>query len=633
VSLPETKEHVEALWDVLHLVRKGRRWVAALALVDAVDEVRRWTEDDRQWHHANSASWQSALRDLRDSLTAHEDDVLGQIKDYDAVRDELDRLVAAAGDKAIRTERALRHRTARVLEAVESGLTTPRAIQAAWLQLRHRVDHPRYGPEAAERLLALARWAGHDPARICETLENCLYDRRRNAVQEAPAERLRRAVAVLDAEPAHGDVVVWLRARYAPVHEPPTIEIGQWIHIYDATWLRAAFADPDRGHELPPEAADGTRDRLRSLARRQLRTGAADPPEDDVYPTEGDIAVACIRIDLRDVVVDRAVDIARRAAGAITCLGTLDGGSPNMWQLEETFLTFRDGRRGRSTATGPPDIAVSAIDHMRAEQDPTHAVIRRHAPQLALVLPDLVEPQRSAIDLLRWLRSAKTAPPAARLILCDRAVESVSGWAGIASPRRFIDEHLIPSWAYGRIRSSLFAIAIDVMFNDDRRHYFEDKPERIAWQEIIDHPDIEFDRAAWSVNLAGLLRQWDWLVPRLPIGDRAWRRAHEIGADATDGKRMGAWFGRLVADGRRLEGRRTRTRNALMHGGPASDEIIEAVLPFAEHLANEAVARSFLGSIEGRDPLETFAQHDALIRRAVSDLKAAVPPERALFSP
>jgi hypothetical protein len=51
------------------------------------------------------------------------------------------------------------------------------------------------------------------------------------------------------------------------------------------------------------------------------------------------------------------------------------------------------------------------------------------------------------------------------------------------------------------------------------------------------------------------------------------------------------------------------------------------------YICNEAVARSFLGSIEGRDPLETFAQHDALIRRAVTDLRAEVPPERALFSP
>jgi hypothetical protein len=157
VSLPDTQEHVEALWDVLHLVRKGRRWVATLPLVDAVDEVRRWTEDDKQWHHANPGSWQSALRDLRYSLTANEEDVVRQIADYDAVCDELDRLVAAARDQTIRAERALRNRTRGVLDAIEGGLATQQALQAAWIQVRHRVDHPQDGPEAAERLLALAR--------------------------------------------------------------------------------------------------------------------------------------------------------------------------------------------------------------------------------------------------------------------------------------------------------------------------------------------------------------------------------------------------------------------------------------------------------------------------------------------
>jgi len=38
------------------------------------------------------------------------------------------------------------------------------------------------------------------------------------------------------------------------------------------------------------------------------------------------------------------------------------------------------------------------------------------------------------------------------LVLCDRVVEAVCGWAGITRPDAFVREHLIPWWAYMRIR-------------------------------------------------------------------------------------------------------------------------------------------------------------------------------------
>lgn len=630
VGLPETDEHVDALRSVLGIAKKGRRWTVTLPLVDAVDEVRRWTDDHQQWHHANPKSWQSALRDLRRSLRAHGPEVLGHITDAQEALDEVDRVLALAGDKAIRSEPALRLRTLKVLDTIEQGLTTPGALGAAWVELRRNVEDPVRGPEAAERLLALARWVGHNPRRVCGLLDFRLSDTQEPPSQNLAVRRLNRVATFFADPPARSDIVVWLRALYASVGEPPVIEVGKDIKIYDAAWLRRALQGSVRHRQIPTECECGRpgRDRLRPFADRRFQPRPEPSLERDEYPSNDDIPVACIRVELFDVVVDQAPDIARRAAGALTCLGVIDGGLPNSWQLEETFEIFKDGDPWSGVSVAPPT-AIGVVDHMKSVRDPTADVIRRHADELATELPYLKGRQRAAIDLLRWLRSAKSAPPAARLVLCDRAIETVAGWAGIATPGRFVEAYLIPSWAQGRVRNAFFAIAVDILFNDDRERYEEGDPRRLGWQEILDHPAIQLKRSPMTVNLVGLLSEWDWMIDRLPEDGPAWRRAQEIGDAATDGKSMYAWFTRLLQDAKHLEARRARTRNALMHGGPASDEVIQAVLPFAELMATEAVALSFFGSLGERSIPEVFLEDEAAIRRDLARLKSGMPPHRA----
>jgi hypothetical protein len=622
----DDEQLIDRLEDALEGARRQPAFPEAVALPDAVAELRRWLADERQWHHAPGSSWHSLAGDVLRAVMAYPDAVLVHAGNPCDLRDELDLCVKETADRNLRREALLRRRLGELADRLADGLAVAPARCAAWEDLLARSASPEPALHAALRLLALADLAGQDADGVRKGL---LFDLAGGHLRPlAPvAHRLRRAGERVAADPRFTTVAVWLRLLFAPVGEPPVIELGPAVRLYQGQWLRSVLAA--NGHpEVPADAAidDWV---LHSLCGVRVDSNG-DKRVDDEDP---DMPTALVRVELDHVRSTDAEALARRTAATLGALGTLYGAAPSLWQLDTSFVTFRDGRRSASQGSPPPAESATFAERVGIGRDPTAAVLRHEAERLGRHLPVREGRMLEIAELLVWLRDATSSPPPARLVLCDRAIETVSGWAGVATPRRFVDEYLIPSWAHLRMLDAIGAIAIDVLHNDNRAHYFEHLPEHQAWAEIVDDPDLGLREAANSrrpIALARMLARLDWLSDRIPEGHPAHRRIDVLQRDVRTAKTTLAWFNRLVAEGRINESRRSRTRNALMHGGPLAGATVNTVLPFAQHMAEQSLGRALDAHLDGESTGAAFLRRSRAVQRMRRRLSAGVPAHEAL---
>ena len=129
-------------------------------LPDVVAELTRWLDDDRQWHHANAASWKSLLAELSRSVRDCPPDVRRHVTESDVLCDEIELCRVEAADKNLRREALLRRRLTYIRDRLVAGLTSEGARRATWSDFVRRSGEPEQAVRAARRLMALARWAG-----------------------------------------------------------------------------------------------------------------------------------------------------------------------------------------------------------------------------------------------------------------------------------------------------------------------------------------------------------------------------------------------------------------------------------------------------------------------------------------
>ncbi len=265
-------------------------------------------------------------------------------------------------------------------------------------------------------------------------------------------------------------------------------------------------------------------------------------------------------------------------------------------------------------------------------QDRTAEGLEELADRLGAHLPVRDPSVHAAVTLLGWLREARTAPSPLRLVLFDRVVEAACGWAGIQSTSRFVRESLIPWWAYSRIRSTIESAGFAILWGADRARVVPSSKENAAWQEILKHPPLQISQdERRSFNLKGLLTENQWLLERLPADSDAMRQITKLAGRTANGKATDAWWDELYKEALRMEARRLRTRNALVHGGPLAPATVEAVATFAEHLAGEALAACVEGRLLGNDLIDYFLDRDHRLVNIRTPLKKGAKPSEALF--
>ena len=153
---------------------------------------------------------------------------------------------------------------------------------------------------------------------------------------------------------------------------------------------------------------------------------------------------------------------ARETAELLTGLASLHGASHNLWMLSDSYLMLADGATYHGTVPGALKGNPHPLNEVDLVRDRTLSILRSEATALSPSCPR----RRAAASrgkLLGWLRAAAGAPAPARLVLTDRVIEQVSGWAGISDRSRFTREYLQPVWAYNRIREEIVSATVEAV--------------------------------------------------------------------------------------------------------------------------------------------------------------------------
>jgi hypothetical protein len=615
-------------------------------LPSVLQELSSWLADEHQWRSAKASNWTSLLGDLISSWEnlgpslqkCLDDDTKREIDEVEAVRKGMRR-----GNHL--PDESTRRRLERATQKIKSGLLREEALLASW---RDMVDAPQtiVAVSYARLLLALAHLRGDSPDsladRVCRILRDSYRDitrARGNAPKkkqdgEYPrrgeascAERLQLAEASLSRLPLEAEVVVWLLYALGPKMQPPVLEVGEKVTLFDAKWLGRAMDRPENAaYPVPDELkAEGL---ARLLVARAEKYAQEDPDP---------VTRVAARFDLGRVRLPDAEEMARSSAEALIALASLAGGHSCPWIVEESFSMFIDGRDGPWSMMAPAVFTPTSAQHRAMREDRTVEVITKNVGRWGPHFPIRDEQMQEAAHLLVWLRKAREAWGPARLILCDRVIERASGWAGLSGPRRLIDDHLKLDWAINSMRNECANVAWDAYATGDVFEPVRDQAEcedlKRARNEIRWNPDLAFDLGvrSWTVRPRGTLQSLDWLIERVPEKSPISERLLRLKDDTATGRAGVAWAERLMEEFSKLEARSRRVRNSLVHGGPAIDQASSGALPFVEALAESALFISVEGRLDGVDLVDHFLERRAWNLKCLAALRAGVSPIDALW--
>lgn len=641
-SLPD-EALLDAIRAALSAAKQPVHAAERLPLPTVLSELNVWLADERQWHAAYAANWKSLINDVEQSLEGCGSEIQDVLLSPDQnARTELTAVRRRITGSKTAPDASLRRRLQRVCELLTSRLQSSEVLLAALNELR--VAAARADPEAAEgaarELIELAVSAGRSrewfPGRVRSLLDD-------NALEIAavrgdempadpqakagtsPAERLDIVRRYLTEPPRRGEVVVWMDYRLAKVGWPPEVKLGDHVALYDDSWLRSCL-EHDTLDQLPPEVRNNPHNLRMLVGVFPEQNGSPGGHSESVEVVEAldEPPVAYIRVDLGEVLVAKARTLAVETAEAVVSLASLYGLSPSTWQPGTGWTTYIDGEEGGWSSGASPAPALSVEDWVALEQrDHTASTLAHVANLLGPHLPVRDPGVAEACTLLSWLRQARVASDPARLLLCDRVLEQVSGWAGVADRAYFLDEHMRLGWSYRRVRSELAGVAWDV------QHALHDSsPSNDAtWLEI--YPDAGLLRG--RVNLQAFLCHLPSLVAQLPQGSRELRRAQRLLDRTRTGGATIGWLRELDQRFNALEARARRTRNALVHGGPISQETVAAVVDFADELAANALNVSVQGRLAGHDLVDHFLDRRADLLRSRRLLDNNQPSNEALF--
>lgn len=633
-------EVARAIDVAVHLSTKTEEpWPERLELRDAIDELRRWLGDDRQWNESRSRHWRSLLNDLLESvgdLGPRTRTQLGQ----QALESEI-KECRRRFDNDATVDVALRTRLARFVEAVSAGAVMADVLIAAFDDLVQTASEPEASQRSARHLLTLAHWAGHDSELLVQRIGHELTFARPGQPQEQVdrrplAPRLDAIRDILRRAPDRAHFVIWLRFQLAKVEAPrsggrPVIEIGDRIRLYQGDWLRGCLTHPaPLGLDLPPEVTLGD-DGLKSFCglpydveSGRFSAAPADPRESPV---------AYLRADVGDELASRAVEVARTNAEALAAIGVLYGSSPDIWKLDDSYVAFIPNGLGGSTAT-PPSVEEPTFEQRRAvHEDRTSRELREMAPRLAPHLPVRDAQLERATTMLGWLRSAAQSPEALQVVLYDRVIEAVAGWAGFSSHTAFVSEQLIPWWAYSRMRGQIIDAAYRLYWDHLQRAFPDGDPWSQRQEEIRAHPPLGLRLGPKPIlSLKGVVSEVQWLLQRVPPGTPVHRGLSEIDGRTRTGRATSSWWTELCRQASKVEARRVRTRNALMHGGALAPATVGSIVQFAGSLAREALAASLEGRLLDQGLVDYFLDRQSQIASMRSRLDANDPPAEVLFA-
>lgn len=642
MATQRTESDLVRIKDALKAGEKTSLYEATLTLSSALLELEAWLTDDRQWRFGRPQNWDTLLVDFENAWESAERKLRTDLdRTAHEARQELQSARRDLRHKDSTQDESLRRRMHRASSAVKAALLNDTALTAAWSDLID-AEGPLASADAARQLLAIGALRGHAPSSLVSQLQDVLRNEPYGIAflrgddppddPDSPAdasveERLKLSEGVLTAIPRQGDVVVWLTYAFTPKLWPPILQVGDRLTLYDVPWLRSVV---DQGgtnsYELPPEFEGNLRGL--SLFLPYMKEGDTEEP----------IPRVAVRLNLGTTLIAEAESIARSSAEALVALAGLFGAENSPWAVEESYCMFINGKGGPSRMAAPAAFSLSTDKRVAISSDTTARVVSQNADRWGPHFPITDDRMTQAAHLLVWLHRAQGTWAPARLVLCDRVIERVTGWAGLSSTRRLVDDHLKLSWAINRMRSEVANCAWSA-FNSlgslpepvDRPTYEHFQKAR---EEMLSESSLKFklDERVWSVNPQGVAQKLDWLMERVVPGSVGEARLKDLRERMHSGQAAARWAKDLMLEFEVQEARSRRVRNVLVHGGPETDSTVEGALPFVESLAAEALYASVEGRLDGTDLVDFFLDRRAYFSKILRDLKSGCPPADALWA-
>jgi hypothetical protein len=447
-----------ALRGVLARSRDGTA-PRALQLGQLVDELEEWLADDRQWSHGGARHWRTLVDDVIDRLRlvialtegGAQAALLERVRELRELRGHFER----------GPDEALRRRMRRCSAGIRAVVSGSQLLVPAWRRLATwAVEDPRRAASALGAWRDLAELQGHDVASLLQQLGRVLADDGwaisaidgSDPPQDADDLRAGRSaadrLAVVEmrlGQPAlQTDGLVWLEYLQARLNFPWTLVLGPSVTLYDHAFLRSMIHQAPEDKRIPPELRGDL-----ASSNLPLWLDASDPDEatraDHEVP--GDPRVY-IRLQLGTMPPAQLLVAARETAEFLVGFGMLNSDAHDIWVLGEShYIAGHVASSGYTMLNEDQARDQLAVDGTAVE-------LGRNADALARHLPLTDSRLRVAGRLLVWMRQATANDDPARIVLCERVIEQVCGWAGMAVPARFIEDHLKPSWIYWQIRGT-----------------------------------------------------------------------------------------------------------------------------------------------------------------------------------
>lgn len=626
-SQDDLEPRIDALIDALKQSRDGTR-PSQLQLGAVLTELDSWLNDDRQWSHGGPAHWKTLVSDLRGRVSAvaalSEGDAQSQLEDANA------RLGDIKG-KLDTTDEASRRQLRRASQAIHAAATNPETLVAAW---RRIVDWagsrpPEQLATAFGAIRDLADIRGHDGKALLADVRSVLADsglliaRIRGEsptyppepANALPAERLAMAEGLLSAPVPTSADVVWLEYLQATLWSPKVLELGSAVTLYQHDFLRSMIHEAPEDERLPPELRGQNSDGLTIW----LDAYDGEKARQADFTVPGDPRVY-LRLEMPEMPRAEVVAAARETADFLVAFASLAFDNNATWIRSESFHV-----NGWMSSTH-----TFSFDERAAEEalgdDLTAGRIHRQADMLGRHLP-LTEPELlTASRLLVWLRQATATDNPARLVLCERVIEQVCGWAGRGTPTAFVRDALKPHWTYSQLRRTIERAYIDFHLEIRGSHPLKDAIETPA-QSVAHERAVRLP----SIDLKQVLEHLDDLATAAPVGSAANAALKSVAAKLVSKQTVGAWLDELSEDFDSRNARLRRTRNALMHGGPIVRETVDHASQFAEMLAHTALGAAIDMLLKDEDVTDGFLDRQQQQGACLADLRRGVLPQEALF--
>jgi hypothetical protein len=635
VSNPQDGSSTDLDHDLRGLARvirrtKGRRQTLQLGAV--VEEFDAWLADDRQWRYGQFQHWKSLINDLLGCLAfvaslsspPFQDELSNLIEDLKRLRGEL----GASGEIP---DEALRRQLQRVSKIVGAGVDVELLRVGVERVMEWAGTKPQRAEDSMCVLRDLAELCGHDSDRLFDEVDGILTD---NAWQIAafrgekpPAtpqdvagasaeERLALAVKAIGQVPPPADGVVWLEYLQATLGWPPILKLGESVSLYNHDFLRSMVHQAPNDTRLPDDlrqVGGDDPDLLWFDAHDPVQAVRAD------HRVNGDPRVF-LRVDLPAMGRAQRLAEAREIAEFLVAYGGMGDDNPDLWVLGDSYFV-----RGWQMTTGATFVNEQQA-RLQFPADGTALRLGRSADELGRHLPFRDPQLRLAGRLLVWLRHANSTSAAAQVVLCDRVIEQVCGWAGFTKPATFTDAVLKPSWIYTRI--------VNAVQNSYRQLRYSPVGRHELWSAIElnePHPPHAPHNYFGSTNLKAILENLDKLIAITPPNPDTSLGLIRLRDHLANGAAARAWLDDVKDEFDHRNGRLRRTRNALMHGGPIVMPIVDHVSPFSLALATHAIGMAVELLLDDRDLVDGFVDRQNNLRRCFALLGEGVAPTEALF--